>query len=542
VIEGTGSVRGDFRVRRTRAGLGRLAALSLTLLLAGCAVHEATAPESYQSNRASRLFAAGFQDVSDIYIEPVSVSDLALAGLENLASIDPEVTVVREDSHLLLTVKGQSAGQLALPSAQDSDGWGDLAADAVNIGRAHSKQLASVAAEDLYEAVFDGVTAQLDGFSRYAGREEARENRASRDGFGGIGVRISLIDEGVKVLSVMEATPAEEAGLLDGDVIVMIDGVSVTGLSQREVVRRLRGPLRSKVTLTIDRPGQTTRQLISVTRAHIVPQTVKYQPEKNKIAYIGLSGFNQSTASTLRRKVEQAQEELGADLTGIVLDLRNNPGGLLDQSVSVADLFMTSGRIVSTHGRHPDSHQYFDANGEDLAQGVPIAVLINGHSASASEIVAAALQDTGRAVVIGSSSFGKGTVQTVLRLPNEGELTLTWARFHAPTGYGLNGRGVLPDVCTSDASSSAETLLEALRGGRLMVDHAVRGKSFNSSDEAGIEAFRAQCPQHEGENQIDLEIAAALLTDPALYARALHGSPNTAIGGSEQAKAPAVVQ
>ena len=204
----------------------------------------------------------------------------------------------------------------------------------------------------------------------------------------------------------------------------------------------------------------------------------------------------------------------------------------------VSDIFLEGGRIVSTHGRHPDSHQYFDADDGDLAHGLPLAVLINGNSASASEIVAAALQDAGRAVVIGSNSFGKGTVQTVLRLPNEGELTLTWARFHAPTGYGLNRRGVMPDICTSGDVSSADDVLERLRRGIYPLDKGIRRTDVAPNDDEGLEALRAQCPVYEGENEIDLEVAADLLTDPSPYARALQGVPNTA-GTADQLSAAA---
>ncbi|MCG8357803.1 MAG: S41 family peptidase [Kiloniellales bacterium] len=508
-------------------------ALGVLVALGSCANRSSDANLAYEDDRASRMFAAGFQDVADIYIEDVSVASLALAGIENLSSIDPSIEILRRGKQITVSVNGREAGAFEAAAEQDADGWADITAATIGTGRRHSVQLARSGAEDVYEAVFDGVTAELDSFSRYAGREEARENRASRDGFGGIGVRISLIDEGVKVLSVMENTPAENAGLLDGDVIVQIDGTPVKGLTQREVVRRLRGPLRSSVTLTVDRKGERAPQVISVTRAHIVPQTVKYNAEGN-IGYIRVSGFNQSTARTLRKKVRQAQEELGVRLEGFILDLRNNPGGLLDQSVSVSDLFLANGRIVSTHGRHPDSHQYFDAKSGTLTDEHPVVVLINGHSASASEIVAAALQDAGRAVVVGSTSFGKGTVQTVLRLPNEGELTLTWARFHAPTGYGLNGRGVVPDICTSEGFETPDEVLKGLRSGLFPIDKAIRNRDIAPNDTAAIDALREHCPLFDGDNELDKEVAKRLLADPVLYARALNGVPDTARRGADQ--------
>ena len=520
------SAQGTFPGRIASAGKARrwyAAGLLAVLIVAGCAVRGSTDSPAYQSERASHLFAVGFQDVSEIYIEDVEISELAMAGLENLSSIDPEITIAHDGESVLINVKGTEAGRFRAPGPRDSDRWGGIAAATVNTGRKHSKQLASAAAEDVYEAVFNGLTAELDGFSRYAGREEARENRASRDGFGGIGVRIDLVDEGVKVLSVMENTPAETAGVQDGDVIVMIDGEAAAGLPQHEVVRKLRGPVRSKVALTISRDPRPVPLVIEVTRAHIVPQTVKYEV-RGEIGYIKVSGFNQSTTRTLRRKIQLAKQQIGSRLKGFVVDLRSNPGGLLDQSVAVSDLFLDGGRIVSTHGRHPDSHQYFDAEDADLTEGLPVVVLINGNSASASEIVAAALQDAGRAVVIGSNSFGKGTVQTVLRLPNEGELTLTWARFHAPTGYTLNRRGVVPDICTSGNVRSVEDVMERLRSGLFPIDLDTQRTELDPSDDEGLEALRAFCPVYEGENELDLKVALELLTDSDLYARALHGS------------------
>ncbi len=496
--------------------------------MVACASQDTRVTAETDLSLADRLFSTGYQDIADIYIDDVTPANLALAGLGNLSSLYPDVSVTQSGDWVTVSVDGRPAGSLTAPDGIDAEGWGDLTASALRIGRGRSPEMSDAEPEEIYEVVFDGVLGELDKFSRYAGRDEARENRASRDGFGGIGVRIRLIDEGVRILSVMENTPAERSGLQDNDIIVAIDGTPTVGLSQREVVRRLRGPLRSRVELTVEREIQPDDLDIAVVRAHIVPQTVKYE-RKGNLAVIRLSGFNQSTTRSLREKLEFAKSEIGPALTGFVLDLRGNPGGLLDQAVAVSDLFVGTGRIVSTHGRHPDSHQYFDADDDDLAKDRPVAVLINGNSASASEIVAAALQDSGRAVVIGSGSFGKGTVQTVLRLPNEGELTLTWARFHAPSGYALNRRGVLPDICTTEDDLSAEDVLERLREGTLPIDRTTLRREIDPDDDAGIEAFRAMCPSRQSDAQLDIEVARRLIEDPGLFARALGaGAPDTA--------------
>ncbi len=506
-----------------RRALGPL----LAFLLVGCAFQAGYNPEVYDSTRATRVFTSGYQDIADVYIRDLEVPNLALAALDGLSSLDPDISISRGEQQITLNIDGREAGHFDAPTSDDADGWGQLTADAIETVRQESGPLGEAKSEAVYQAVFGGVISKLDSFSRYAGREQARENRASRDGFGGIGVRIRLVDEGVRILSVMEDTPAESAGLKDQDLIAMIDGEPAVGLSQNEVVRRLRGPVNTKVTVTVVRKSQPAPLQIRVTRAHIVPQTVRYRPE-GKVGYLRVSGFNQNTSQALRQKILQAKRELGDELSGFVLDLRDNPGGLLDQAVSVSDLFITRGRIVSTHGRHPDSHQYFDARKDDLTAGLPLVVLVNGNSASASEIVAAALQDSGRGVVVGSNSFGKGTVQTVLRLPNEGELTLTWARFHAPSGYALQKRGVLPDVCTSGKVKSAGELLRRIRRGQAVIDRATRSRNIDPADQKEISALRARCPLREDDQEIDLQVALALLDDGALYAEILRGGPETA--------------
>ncbi|MEX0921225.1 MAG: S41 family peptidase [Rhodovibrionaceae bacterium] len=504
-----------------------LIGLSAALLLVSCtgSATQPGHPIGYNSSLAANMFSAGYEDVSSVYIEDVTARQLALAGLHNLSTIDPGVEITDSAEQISVRVGGQEAAAYRAPAHRDNEGWAKLTALAVDASRTGSSELVKAESESIYEYVFDGMISALDDYSRYAGREEAQENRASRDGFGGIGVRIQIEDNGVRVNSVMENTPAERAGLLADDLITHIDGAAAAGVAQREVIRKLRGRPNSPVRLTVSRSGAPAPLMIEVVRAHIVPQTIAYERRGNA-AVLDVLGFNQTTTRNLKDKIELAFDVQGDSLSGIVLDLRDNPGGLLDQAVSVSDLFLEEGLIVSTRGRHPDSHQSFDAHRGDSARGVPLVVLINGNSASASEIVAAALQDAGRAIVVGSSSFGKGTVQTVLRLPNEGELILTWARFHAPSGYALQDRGVMPDICTNAENA---TISGSRFGERAyIVSGSVVRRQVTPGDSAGVEALHGYCPPGQERADLDIEVAERLLDTPGLYTEILHGRIDTA--------------
>ncbi len=502
------------RSRGTGRRTGGLSASLSLVLLAACTAGGGSVDSP--SETSARVFSVGYADVERIYIDDVEIDDLALAGVEGLSDIDPAISIERRGQSVQLAVRGETAGLYTAPSETDVNGWGRLTDSAVRALVEASPALAKAGSERIYESVFDAVAENLDKYSRYASRLEAQENRANRDGFGGAGIRIGVVPEGVAIQKVMQNTPGQRAGLKDGDVIVAIDGVSAAGIDQRTAVKRLRGPIETKVLLTVQRGGDQ-RLDITVMRDFIVPQTVAWRREGD-VLILRVEGFNHDTTRALQMAVVEAEEAAGKPFIGMILDLRGNPGGLLDQSVSVADLFLDRGTIVTTHGRHPDSHQVFDARSHDVLRDLPMVVMVNGYSASASEIVAAALQDNERALVTGTVSYGKGSVQTLLRLPNEGELTLTWARFHAPSGYPLNGRGVLPDVCTSGTAAAGEALILARhQRGRT----AIQRRVVDDKDEAALTSFRAHCPPEREENARDLDVALRVLQDERLYRQLL---------------------
>jgi carboxyl-terminal processing protease len=487
----------------------------LGLAIIGCASNRS---ETDPTALSRQMFEAGFEDIEAVYIEKPDIGTLALAGMQQLSAIDSDVTARRNGDSVELLLKNQIAYSQTVSNFNAED-WGGLTADVLEEATADSEKIKATPIEKIYEAMFSGVVGKLDQFSRYAGAQNALEHRAARDGFGGIGVRISVEDDQVRVVSILHYPPAERMGLKTDDIITAINGESTEGLTQQQVVERLRGPVDSKVDITVKRAGRPDPLEVSITRAHVVPETVTYRREGD-VGYFRIYSFNSETAESLKRAVADAEQEIGPRLKGLIIDLRDNPGGLLNQSVAVSNLFLREGRVVSTHGRHPDSHQYFEASGDDIAKGRPIAVLVDGNSASAAEIVAAALQDNGRAVVIGSNTYGKGTVQTVLPLPNQGEITLTWARFHAPSGYTLHHLGVLPSVCTS-IYRNADEVMQDLRTGRLPQVPTDRRNGVKPSDTKALEALRKTCPAREQDNPLDVEIAVRLVSMPEIFASAV---------------------
>lgn len=480
---------------------------------------------------ARDVFAEGYDLVSDRYIEPVDIEVLAVDGLDGLSVIDPALDAERRGATIQVTHGGKAVHSFAIDNAETPDDLARKTFEAIEAMRSASPELGARKSEAVYGAFFDGMIASLDSYTRYASTERARENRAQRDGYGGIGIRIRLLETAVEIAGVMENTPAQRSGLEDGDDIVLIDGVSAANLELGDAVRMLRGPVGSHVRLTIERQGTPRRFDVDVERQHIVPPTVTYE-RRGDIGYLQITRFNQKTAFSL---VEQLREIRNTEPrpVGLVLDLRDNPGGLLDQAVEVADIFLEDGPIITTHGRHRDSHQRYEASGIDYADGLPLVVLLNENSASASEIVGAALQDNGRAVVLGTTSYGKGTVQTVFRLPNTAELTLTWSRIFAPTGYVLHGLGVLPTICTTTTTEPTARLFDALRtdGSATQATYATWRRSDKVNDPARGD-LRKVCPPHPKDVDPDYDVQAAidLLRRPGVYGEALAVS-NSQVAG-----------
>jgi carboxyl-terminal processing protease len=299
----------------------------------------------------------------------------------------------------------------------------------------------------LIESAIDGMLTSLDPHSSYLSAKDFKDMQVQTSGkFGGLGIEVTMEEGIIKVVSPIDDTPAARAGVLAGDLIIAIDGETVQGLNLNQAVDRMRGAINTPISLTIKREGVQKPFDVRLVRDVITIHSVRSR-EEGDIGYIRITTFNEQTFDGLKEAIDEIDEEIGRDkVRGYVVDLRNNPGGLLDQAISVSDAFLDRGEIVSTRGRHAEETRRHSAHSGDLAAGKPVIVLINGGSASASEIVAGALQDHGRATVVGTRSFGKGSVQTIIPLGSNGALRLTTARYFTPAGRSIQAKGIDPDI------------------------------------------------------------------------------------------------
>ena len=513
------------RIRAGRRHLG--GAVLLLSLMSACAssldTHTAHM-DRFGHDPAGMLFTDTFREIREFYLVPISSETLALAGLAKLDQADGTFAVAEIDHTVVFFDRDVAIEHLGAPDPDDADGWAAVVSTALADARQHAPDLAGASNEVLYQKIFDGILPKLDRFTRYAGADAARDQRASRDGFGGIGITLDYSDGRPRVSTVSPDTPAAKEVRVD-DRLIAIDSVEVGGLTERQVVDRLRGELGSRVVVTLHRPGRVEPISASIKRALIVTPTVTVERDDN-VAIFHVSSFNSGTAQALGDAIARMRADLGKQWKGIVLDLRGNPGGLLEQATGVAALFIDHGQIVSTRGWDPAATQDFEAQSGDQTHGLPMVVLVNGGSASSAEIVAAALQDHDRAVLVGTSSYGKGTVQRVLTLPNQGELTLTWARLYTPAHYVLHEHGVVPVFCTSEEADQSEFPEEPPARLAAIIERGLHPQGIEAQSRASLSdpawvQLRQSCPAETEESPFDLKLAKRLLRDPSLYAAAL---------------------
>ena len=417
-----------------------------------------------------------------------------------------------------VVVTTQVAAPLLAQEATDSidvyeqlDLFGDI------FERIRAQYVEDVDTRDLVEAAINGMLTSLDPHSSYLSPDDSENMQVQTRGeFGGLGIEVTQEDGFVKVVSPMDGTPADQAGIESGDFITHVDGESVLGLTLNEAVELMRGPVGSEIIITVVREGTAEPFDVSIIRDTIKLTAVRARIEQNAVV-LRVTTFNEQTYPNLEAGLAEKIEELGGEenVSGIILDMRNNPGGLLNQAIKVSDAFLDKGEIVSTRGRNPQDGERFNATPGDLANGKPIVVLINGGSASASEIVAGALQDHHRAIVVGTTSFGKGSVQTVMPLRGNGAMRLTTARYYTPSGRSIQALGVSPDILVEQprrTPATEEDEAATTRPSRSEAD--LRGRLSNDSlteDEIKqIEEDRARALEAAKLREDDYQLAYAI--------------------------------
>lgn len=353
----------------------------------------------------------------------------------------------------------------------------------------------------LIESAISGMLSGLDPHSSYMDAKSFKDMQVQTRGeFGGLGIEVTMEDGLIKVVSPIDDTPASKAGILANDIITNLDDEAVQGLTLNQAVDKMRGPVNTKIKLKIVRKGQDKPIEVTLTRDNIRVRAVRAKVEGDDIAYIRITSFNEQTTEGLKREMANLQQQIGTDkVKGYILDLRNNPGGLLEEAVSVSDAFLDRGEIVSTRGRNAEETQRRTAKPGDLAKGKPVIVLINGGSASASEIVAGALQDQKRATLIGTRSFGKGSVQTIIPLGSgNGALRLTTARYFTPSGKSIQAKGITPDIeiqqdVPDELKAKTDTKGEASLRGHLKAEgqEETGSQSYVPPDEKDDKALKA---------------------------------------------------
>ena len=452
-------------------------------------------------------------------LEAVPVWQLAVWGLRGLTAIDPLLIVGWREGTLRLTIGARVLVERAPPAEDDAEGWGEATAQLVRAGWDASEAVRRAGTQGVLRSFFDELFNHLDPYSRYSPPAEAAEDRIRRAGRAGIGVQLVRRDGGFVVQDLAADGPAAQGGIHAGDRILTVDGQTTQGADLESVTALLAGPEGTRVTVAVRGRDGRVRD-VALLRALVPPETVA-ATRLGDLLLLRINGFASDTGARLAHEIERGLAGTHPP-RGLVIDLRGNRGGLLLQAAAAAGTLIPDGVVAVTAGRDPAAAHDFRAEGSDLAHGLPVVVMVDGRSASAAEILAAALADQGRAVVVGSSTLGKGLVQTIATLPDGGELLVTWSRVLAPLGWPIQGLGVLPQVCTSLGGDSLARQLAELAHGRSVMERALRRHRSARAPlpPAEMLEIRSACPAAEGHDS-DLAAARSLIEAPAAYAAAL---------------------
>ncbi|HUC16583.1 MAG TPA: S41 family peptidase [Acetobacteraceae bacterium] len=474
---------------------------------------------SFPTALSDAVFTQALAFMQPRTLAPYSLPTLALWGLPGLTALDPSFTTDLSAGTLRLSLPDRILAVQPEPPANDVAGWGAAIAALAAAAWQESLSVRAVGPNGVTEAFFDELFNHFDPYSRYVAPAEAASERARRSGWMGTGLTVALESGVIVVVSVVAGSPAGDAHILPGDRILSVDGATTRGRTARWAEDEMAGPEGSPVVLTFADPVAGVRT-VRLARHEPAPETV-FASRVHEMLVLRISAFDASTGQHLANEIA-AGLSVPNPPQGIVLDLRGNRGGLLDQAVFAADVLLHRGIIATTAGRDPAARHVWAASGADMAGDLPVVVVVDGLTASAAEILTASLADNGRAVVVGSATLGKGLVQTIDQLPDGGELFVTWSQVLAPRGWPIQSLGILPQVCTSLGQPALDRQLALLAGGSQPMARAIyqHETARVPLPLAQILAIRAACPAAVG-SEADMAAARVLIDNPAAYAAAL---------------------
>lgn len=478
-----------------------------------------------------KVLKESFQHLNDYYVQDIDMAQLALIGMRAAVSADDAFNITFVDNELILTAHTEQIQKFTFENRdlKFPESWAKASDYIVNTAVRSSAILQKESSNSQITNYIRAMLGNLDRYSYYADPDEALTIQQSRDGFGGIGISLNKINGHIEATLVEENSPAATSGIRPGDILLEIDDILLEGLGVTEVQTLIRGPVNRKVKILFERmhPQRKTFS-VSLLRSQITPNTVSYDAN---LLYpqIKIESFNKRTSKRLAEAIARAKDYSGGQLKGIILDIRGNPGGLLHEAIDSADLLLDQGILSQTEGRNPVSYQTFEAEPGNVLGNTPMVVLVDGGTASAAEILAAALQDHQRAVIVGSITYGKGTVQNLLSLSNHGELALTWANYLAPNHYHLQGYGILPNICTVQQENGIAAVLKPLRAHPDEAQQSfqeMREMQYTAASNSPeqLARFRNSCIWQGGsgsKQDTEVEAAKTLLSNPVLYEDAL---------------------
>lgn len=451
------------------------------------------------------------------YLWSNKLSDIASQSIAAIHDLDDNIRIANESERILVYNNHKMLKSFKKPSESSIPDWSKLTVEIIITARNYSKKMQNLRPEDIHQRMTESVISMLDGFSHYI-RKGAISDKAKN--FAETGIRVKKTGRLLEVISIIAGSSAENANVHIGNFISHIDEESVSPMDSQILIDKLNGNAGSKVVLTVINNETREVNKIPIVRTLISPNPVNYSIE-NDILFIVIYGFNKATVGAVSDAISNANLTNNNKINGVVIDLRGNPGGIFEQAIKTADLFLDEGTIISTRGRHHESYVLYNAEKDTkIAKDVPMIVMVDAKTASSAEIFAAALQDNGRALIFGTATYGKGTIQTLVTLPDKNEISITWSRFHAPSGYSLHHLGILPNICYPKKDiTSKETLREDFtKNIELIKKYFNAWQRTNPDNKKAQEQVRAICPPQDRffEND-DKKIALELILDVDFY-------------------------